>query len=208
MVRAQVFLPKAHHALRDTAKWNGDWEKVCSTAILTPQFWFDCAMTELRMTSHSQDQTYSGYPDHVANLCGVQAEITEDALDYFTQNNLETRWINASVHERSKHVMNGIANTCAIANNLNEARRLCGRELRVSYLSGDGLVLMDLLKLVMLDDVSFVPSTPIYVPDPEWDAFRDRQAHSSPTDPIADYFFAVCFSSACTLNIFKHFHAA
>ncbi|KAJ6546684.1 hypothetical protein DFH09DRAFT_1320854 [Mycena vulgaris] len=61
---------------------------------------------------------------------------------------------------RRNHILIGLAQVGAISANLNQARSYCAHELRVPHLCGNGSVLLDLLKSVLLPDASYVPSTP------------------------------------------------
>jgi hypothetical protein len=63
---------------------------------------------------------------------------------------------------------------CSKKRNLNEARTYCP-EVRLMRLRLDGKVFLNLLKSVMLEDASFIPSQPIYVSHPEWDVWAAAQ---------------------------------
>ncbi|KAJ7765077.1 hypothetical protein DFH07DRAFT_1059011 [Mycena maculata] len=82
-------------------------------------------------------------------------------LHYFAFDNLEAKWMEAGVDVRHEHILDGMTAVCDKARNLYEARAYTP-ELRLSRLRLDGKVLSNLLKSVMLEDASFVPSAPKY----------------------------------------------
>ncbi|KAJ7753169.1 hypothetical protein B0H16DRAFT_1690831 [Mycena metata] len=181
-----VLIPTIPHAQKAPAEWNSDWELF----LLRPEFapphgpaaCFTEYLTRIKMTPGLEAATFDGLRGHRDHLCGLQALETEDCLDYFHSRGFEVDWMGATPATRAKHVLIGLAEACSIAANLNQARAYCAHELRLSYLSDTGDVVLELLKSVLADDNSFVPATPKYISTPSWDAFEVMQNNSNPTE--------------------------
>ncbi|KAJ7480750.1 hypothetical protein FB451DRAFT_1556292 [Mycena latifolia] len=185
MAMKMILLPSALQAQRTPESWNSDWEKLYRREFAFPHGPAACFMSyiaEVNATVGLAEVTFDLYDSHRRNLCVLQASITEDCLYFFSDNDFEAKWMDASPAIRGKHILIGLAKACSIASNLNRARSYCAHELRVPYLQGTGSVFLDLLKSVLLPDASFIPSTPIYVSHPEWDEFEARRNQSDPTE--------------------------
>ncbi|KAJ7035810.1 hypothetical protein C8F04DRAFT_1258705 [Mycena alexandri] len=92
------------------------------------------------MTAGLEATTFDGLRGHRNHLCGLQALVTEDCLDYFHNRGFEIEWMGATPATRATHVLIGLAKACSIAANLNQARAYCAHELRLAYLSETGNV--------------------------------------------------------------------
>ncbi|KAJ7275080.1 hypothetical protein C8J57DRAFT_241085 [Mycena rebaudengoi] len=90
--------------------------------------------------------------------------------------------MNAEPALRGKHILIGLTDACSIARNLHDTRIYCGRELRLSHLQGDGRVVLDMLKSIMVEDILKVPEEPKYIPNTAWDSFADVQRRSVAND--------------------------
>ncbi|KAJ7765075.1 hypothetical protein DFH07DRAFT_955909 [Mycena maculata] len=179
-----VIIPLALDALRDPQKWDKEWDTVIKYQFLSaqaPAFCFDCMLTEHQYGPADVDRALAGYQNQLASTCAVQRNLTEDALGYFTSRNLEATWMRAGGDVRGEHILRGMATVCNKARNLNQARCYTP-ELRLARLRLDGKVFLDLLKSAMLDDASFIPSTPKYISHPHWDAFEVAQRPRNDTD--------------------------
>ncbi|KAF7376842.1 Condensin complex subunit 2 [Mycena sanguinolenta] len=142
------------------------------------------------MSSKGLQGSLARYPGFVNPTCAIQRNITEEALLYFSHADLENRWMVAGADERGKHILDAMAGLCSKARNLNEARSYCP-ELSLKRLRTDGKIFLDLLKAVMLEDASFIPTTgfcinvrsrdfsvpclSIFVSHPGWDAWAAEQ---------------------------------
>lgn len=86
----------------------------------------------------------------------------------------ESKWMQASVSTRQKHVLVGISEAGNVARNINEARRFAFDVVRLEHLSQDGKTYLDLFKSIMPNDLDTMPKEPYCVPDGEWDSFQAR----------------------------------
>ncbi|KAJ6603700.1 hypothetical protein B0H10DRAFT_2229752 [Mycena sp. CBHHK59/15] len=177
-------LPAIQDALKNPEKWNSEWEKLTKQLeFLSPAECVLSVAAQLEMGSaDGMDRSLLAFQTLVVSLRDLQAWITRDALTYFARHDLEAKWMNADAVSRRKHILIGLSRACSIAKNLHDARVYCGKEFRLSYLGGDGAVVLGLLKATMVDDPLAPPETPLYIPDPAWDAFADTQKRSNPSE--------------------------
>lgn len=176
-------LPATQDALRQPEKWNSDWENITkSIERVSPDDLVHSSAVQLAMDPDGMDPMLLEHQTLLGNLCHLQVRITADALVYFARHNLEVRWMNASAALRGKHILIGLSNACSMARNLHDIRIYCGRELRLSHLRGDGRIVLDLLKTVMVENPLQVPEKPAYVPNPAWDEYAEVQRQSAPND--------------------------
>lgn len=178
-----LFVPLPQDALRDPAKWNTAWEVFLSVLegplVDGPSHCFQLMLRRIR-GSGDLDFWLSNYAAFVSNTCAIQCRITDEALRYFTRDNFEAKWMTAGADVRGKHILDAMAAVCSKAQNLNEARAYCP-ELRLARLRLDGKIFLGLLRSVMLEDASFIPSQPIFVSHPRWDAWAAGQRKSNNT---------------------------
>ncbi|KAJ7618022.1 hypothetical protein FB45DRAFT_933138 [Roridomyces roridus] len=171
-------LPLPGEAISNPEKWNKDWETVLQGRGMTPQFCFECMISENRATL---DQTLAEYSTNLSGTCHVQHTLTLEAKRYL-DNDLEARWLAATPEVRRKHLLAALAGVCSKSSNLNRTRSLCVRELRLESLASDGRIFIDLLRYAMLDDASVIPRAPKYIVDPDWDDFAAKQGPKNSTD--------------------------
>ncbi|KAJ7225219.1 hypothetical protein B0H12DRAFT_1149311 [Mycena haematopus] len=167
--------PMPQDALRDPEKWNSDWDALLRREFALPggpHIVFRYVM--MANTALGLQRALAQYPVLVTNTCAIQRNITEEALRYFSHRDLENRWMNAGADVRGKHILDAMVSLCSRARNLNEARSSCP-ELSLKRLRADGKVFLDLLKSVMLEDASFIPTEPKFVSHPGWDAWAAAQ---------------------------------
>ncbi|KAJ7443004.1 hypothetical protein FB451DRAFT_1376829 [Mycena latifolia] len=176
-----IILPTPPDALQDAEKWNSDWEALLRKDF-APRICFDARVLEIVTTPHGADDSMSGYQSLLFNTCAVQRNITEEALRHFTRDNLEARWTEAGADVRRRHILGAMAAVCSKSQNLNKARAYCAPEIRLSRLRLNGKVFLDLLKSLMHEDASFIPSKPIYVSHPAWDTFAAEQETLNDTE--------------------------
>ncbi|KAJ6483923.1 hypothetical protein C8R45DRAFT_293805 [Mycena sanguinolenta] len=177
MAMALVDFPTPQDALRYPEKWNSDWEALLRRELafpIGPHLLFQRKMMEIAMIPMGLQGSLVSYPSWVANTCAIQRNITEEALRYFSESSLETRWMDAGPDARGKHILDAMVSLCSKARNLNEARSYCP-ELSLTALQADGKVFLDLLRSVMLEDASFIPTEPKFVSHPGWDAWSAEQ---------------------------------
>lgn len=180
-----VALPLPADAVRNPEQWNKDWEALLDREFGFPRgpiFCFESMMVDNEALPQGIDDALSSYQNQLAHTCGLQRNLTEDAQDYFATKNLEARGMRAGADVRRAHILGGMAAVCAKARNLNIARAYCAPELHLSRLRLDGKVFLNLLRSAMLEDASFIPSTPRYVSHPKWDAFAAEQTVRNDTD--------------------------
>ncbi|KAJ7656786.1 hypothetical protein DFH06DRAFT_1198572 [Mycena polygramma] len=155
-------------ALKAPEAWNAAWEGLfCHPQVTAPPHIFKCKLAEWARMPGVEARMLGEQETNRRGLCGLQFDVTRECITHFST--FEMNWMTATPVARRKHILGGLSQVCATAVNLNEARASCASELRLGRLSSDGKIFLDLLKSVLLEDVSFVPNTPIYVSDPEWD---------------------------------------
>ncbi|KAJ7162320.1 hypothetical protein C8R46DRAFT_1283083 [Mycena filopes] len=184
---AQTFLPLGSDAIRDPAKWNSDWEELLRGQLafpLGPLRAFQTKLGQIEMRPNGVDETLLEIQSWVANTCAMQVVITEEALKHFNFDDFEAKWMDAGSDVRGKHILGAMADVCSRSMNLNEARVYCAPELRLLRLRLDGKIFLNLLKSVMRDDASFIPSQPIYVSHLGWDAWAADQGKSNTSEAM------------------------
>ncbi|KAJ7441731.1 hypothetical protein FB451DRAFT_1298446, partial [Mycena latifolia] len=162
-----IILPTPTDALQDAEKWNSDWEALLRRDFAPPKgprICFNARVLEIETTPHGADDAMSSYQSLLFNTCVVQRNITEEALRHFTRDNLEARWTEAGADVRRRHILSAMV------------------AIRLSRLRLNGKVFLDLLKSLMYEDASFIPSKPIYVSHPAWDAFAAEQEKLNNTE--------------------------
>lgn len=173
-----ILFPLSRDALHDPHRWNSDWEIWLRGPHFAlphgPRNCFNAKLGDMQDTAHGVDEALEGYQAFVLSTCAIQRNITAEALQHFAEDNFEARWMTAGADVRGKHVLRAMAAVCSKARNLNEARAYCP-ELRVIRMRLDGKVFLGLLRSVMLEDASFIPSQPIFVSNPGWDAWAAQQ---------------------------------
>jgi hypothetical protein len=185
--RVNFVLPGMHTALIDPVKWNSDWESITTQVQhVSPAQFVESAAVQLAAEPDGMDRLMIQYQGLLGNLCGLQLWITKDAARYFAREDLEKRWMDAGPALRGKHVLIGLSNACSIARNLHDTRMYCGRDLKFSRLQGDGRIVLDWLRAIMVstrhEEALKLLETPRYIPDAAWDAYADKQRRSAPTD--------------------------
>ncbi|KAJ6497968.1 hypothetical protein C8R47DRAFT_1260782 [Mycena vitilis] len=176
-------------ALRDPVQWNLEWEALFRPGgqLVFPRgpvLAYSDTLRELEAAPSSADKTLRGYQVLVANTCALQRNITAEALQHFTHDDFEARWMNADADVRGRHILGAMAAVCSKAQNLNQARSYCP-EVRLMRLRLDGKVFLNLLKSVMLADASFIPSQPVYVCHSAWDTWAATLNKESDAEKIA-----------------------
>ncbi|KAJ7239164.1 hypothetical protein B0H12DRAFT_1136304 [Mycena haematopus] len=169
--------PSPQDALRDPEKWNSNWDALLRRELVFPSGphrLFQFVMMVNTVHANGLQGALAEYPVLVSSTCAIQREITEEALVYFSRADLETTWMDAGADARGKHLLDAMATVCSKARNLNHARCYCP-ELSLERLRADGKVFLDLLKSVMLEDASFIPTEPKFVSHPGWDAWAVEQ---------------------------------
>ncbi|KAF8176860.1 hypothetical protein K438DRAFT_1939216 [Mycena galopus ATCC 62051] len=183
---AHFLLPAMQNALIDPAKWNSDWENLTNRLQhISPAQFVQTAAFLLGAETDGMDASLLEYQGLLGSLAGVQLSLTKEVTCDLGEN-METDWMNASPALREKHILIGLSNACSIARNLHDARIHCGRDFRLSRLRGDGRIVFDWLKAVMIpqdpEKALELLNKPRYVPDAAWDALTDLQQRSAPND--------------------------
>ncbi|KAF9042576.1 hypothetical protein BDZ89DRAFT_1156163 [Hymenopellis radicata] len=162
-------LPKTQHALAAPEKWNQDWETLLKKGLVTPR---DCLYDLVNTWRLGIDKMYNEYSGLLSSTCEVQHRVGVRALQHYER--LETAWMNSTRQERRKHVLIGMSTVCSKAKNLNDARGYCDDHVRLEKLSREPATFLDLLKSLILDDLSKVPRTPRHIPHAEWDRYSAK----------------------------------
>ncbi|KAJ7618005.1 hypothetical protein FB45DRAFT_1103352 [Roridomyces roridus] len=173
-------LPLPGLALTEPEQWNNEWEAVLRRPMMTPEFCFSSMLNDNQQLG--LDICLDAYPDLLSGTCAVQRTLTVEALQSFSNRDFENRWMRATPDARRKHLLAALAAVCSKARNLNGARAYCAPEIRLMRLRLSGTVFIDLLRSAMLDDVTYIPSTPRYVSHPKWDEFAALQGARNSDD--------------------------
>ncbi|KAJ6533365.1 hypothetical protein B0H10DRAFT_2204737 [Mycena sp. CBHHK59/15] len=178
-----VVVPSIEDVLRDSTKWNADWERAMSPANgFTPVSWYQ---RELRDQANQNkvllDARYAGYPTLASQCLALQISLIQDVFT-FRNKGFEEKWIRADPSVREKHVLIGLTSSCSAAHNLHDSRRLCATELNFSHLTQDGHHFLDLLRSVIPEDISAPPTNIKHFSNPDWDALRAHHEKSNTRD--------------------------
>ncbi|KAJ7455747.1 hypothetical protein FB451DRAFT_1564787 [Mycena latifolia] len=180
-IRNGVKPPEIEDVLRDTAKWNADWERV-NQAGFTPMAWYHRALHDEKYTSKALlDARYAGYPVLVRQTLDLQIGLIQDVYG-FRHLEFDEKWLRADPVVREKHVFVGFTTSCSAAHNLHFARRLCPTELSVPRLIQHGKYLIDLLKAIIPEDLTARPTQVKHFAHPDWDALLEYHEKSKPSD--------------------------
>ncbi|KAK6977504.1 MYND-type domain-containing protein [Favolaschia claudopus] len=176
-----ILFPLPQDALKDPVKWNAAWEFFINRDFAQPDGPALCFNGVLKSDLRNSQDSFKDYQPLVRSTCTIQHNLTCEALNYFANDNFENRWVLAGPDERGKHILGAMATVCSKARHIHNARAYCP-ELRLMPLSHDREAFLSLLKGVMLEDASFIPSEPKSTPNAAWDAFAGMQRLSSQTD--------------------------
>ncbi|KAJ7187135.1 hypothetical protein C8R46DRAFT_1058991 [Mycena filopes] len=171
-------LPHIEDALKDTVKWNSDYERL--TAYFSPLMFFERYLAHQgKETMQMRDMRNAIYPGLVSQTVGQQRALLQDifgcrALCF------DEKWQRADTAARRKHVLIALAAICSAAHNLHETRRYCP-ELNLAYLTEDPKRFLDLLKSVIPEDISSSQNVVMHFFHEDWDAVAKRQ-RSHPED--------------------------
>ncbi|KAK6996861.1 MYND-type domain-containing protein [Favolaschia claudopus] len=202
-----ILFPLPKDARNDPLKWNADWEVFIDSNFAQPNSPALCFNTELEALRDSQNglkDKLEDYQTFVSSTCTIQRGLTCEALDHFADDDFENKWMLAGADERGKHILGALAAVCSKARNLHVARAYCP-EIRLMSLSRDGKAFLSLLKSVMLEDASFIPSEPKSVPNAAWDAFSGLQKLSSQTDEERITLATVLLMRTKLISLVVHF---
>ncbi|KAK7001532.1 MYND-type domain-containing protein [Favolaschia claudopus] len=172
-----ILFPLPQDALNDPVKWNADWELFINSKFARPNgpaFCFNIALEALRDSQNGLRDKLEDYQTLFRSTCAIQCGLTCEALDHFADDNFENKWMLAGPDERGRHILDAMTAVCSKARNLHDARSYCP-EMRLMPLSGDGKAFLAILKCVMLEDASFIPTEPNSIPNAAWDAFAGIQ---------------------------------
>ncbi|KAJ7657380.1 hypothetical protein DFH06DRAFT_1198093 [Mycena polygramma] len=184
---SELAIPPMQTALTNPVKWNTDWENLLAKQgqHISPAEVVQWEAMGFAMNPDMMKVGLLTYQSLLGSLISLQMSITSDATRYFARDDLKNKWMDASPAVRGKHVLIGLSGACSIAKNLHDARMHC-RELRLARLQGDGRVVLDLFKAIMVPNTHAeqmkLLGKPLHVPDAAWDAYADLQQRSSPTD--------------------------
>ncbi|PPR02568.1 hypothetical protein CVT26_011956 [Gymnopilus dilepis] len=186
-------MPPFYKAKESPEEWDAEYEDLFKQIATFdfPRHYFDREVFQDRtIKQHLHQDKLLRYSSLVQSTCQLQDGLSrmiacvtllcKDTLR--TNDNFAARWMMASAAVRKKHALIGIAAACSVAHDLNEARILCSEELRVSRLSDDGRVLLNLFSSISRQDTSCNPTEPKYFPSTIWD--RTRSSHANSSDEV------------------------
>ncbi|KAF8181707.1 hypothetical protein K438DRAFT_1767787 [Mycena galopus ATCC 62051] len=179
-----ITLPLPQEALRDPEKWNSDWDALLRKDFALPKgphLLFRHRVSQIEASPRDLEGSLVNYPGLVSGTCTLQRNITSEALRHFGHDDLEAKWMKAGSDVRRVHILAAMADVCSKARNLNEARSYCP-DLALTRLRLDGKVFLNLLKSVMLEDATFIPSQPKFVSHPGWDVWAEAQRKKNDSD--------------------------
>lgn len=181
--------PKVHHAISNPAQWNAAWEKLYNECpiLVHPNHLMSYARNrrhhQPNCTQRDKDDMH-GFITNFQTTCEIQHRIGVKVIERFVVGggyDFDRRWVEASLEERRKHVLIGLANGGKQANNLNMARAYSSDILRLDHLSKDGKVLVKLLQDITPQNLSLVPVEPYYFPSEAWDEAKAAQERNPST---------------------------
>ncbi|KAL0576164.1 hypothetical protein V5O48_005805 [Marasmius crinis-equi] len=164
-------MPRVQDALRNPEEWNKQWEKLL-TQVDSPEAVFYTSVERTKSSFRSISDLLEYYALLRTQTCEVQRNVGGAALHFLLERDLERLWAEAGEAVRRKHTLRALSEACSIAKNLNDARAFCGDILRLESLSKDGKTLITLIKAMIPEDLSRIPKTPYYFPEPRWEALQ------------------------------------
>ncbi|KAK6977510.1 MYND-type domain-containing protein [Favolaschia claudopus] len=173
-------LPLPQDALNNPVRWNSEWERLLSGPYALPDGPSRCFDEALRDMGNVEI-SLGNYPFLSSSTCAVQRNLTDEALSHFSRDNFERKWMRASSDVRAQHILGAMGAVCSKARNLHDARAYCP-EIRLLRLKLDGKVFLNLLKSLMLDDASFIPSEYKSVPNQSWDTWAAKQKEKNESE--------------------------
>lgn len=152
----------------DKHQWNAQWELFVSSMnrIVNPIIIYQLDYS-LRTLGHRG--AAQALLDHLRinyrALWSMQGMLTARALDAFVRDHLELRWRATDGTLREKHLLEGLARTCAQPKGTEHERILCPELTLANMQEGDGQGFLDLLKSYILDDYFTGNQKPIFLPN-------------------------------------------
>ncbi|KAK6996858.1 hypothetical protein R3P38DRAFT_3068031, partial [Favolaschia claudopus] len=202
-----LLFPLPQDALNDPVKWNADWEVFIDRDFAQsngPAFCFNIALEALRDSQNGLKHKLEDYQTLFRSTCAIQCSLTREALDHFADDDFENKWMLAGPDERGRHILGAMTAVCSKARNLHDARSYCP-EIRLMPLSRDGKAFLSLLKSVMLEDASFIPTEPNSIPNAAWDAFAGIQKLSSEGDEERIVLATILLLRTKLISLIVHF---
>ncbi|KAJ7641854.1 hypothetical protein FB45DRAFT_1125919 [Roridomyces roridus] len=182
--------PPIQLASANPKKWDEEWEKTLATASSHPSFSPSAVRRgappslealQVYQWSTGFDGKHAGAKDDGIlqqkelrrGLGLVQADIVVNALSEWDR--FEAGWTTATPAARGDCVLAALSATCSSALNLNGARFMCAKELKVESHRNDAALLLKLVKEIT-DSASH--EEPVYISHPVWDAIAANQRTS------------------------------
>lgn len=117
----------------------------------------------------SEDEILTNHRSRLRHLCMIQQRLTKVAATSFALDDFESKWLKASPAYRQTHILEGMVRTCTMTAGMEDSRLTC-EEITLLRLQKDGgRGFLALLKEFMLDDPTSLPTTPILLPNRQWD---------------------------------------
>ncbi|KAI0341118.1 hypothetical protein BDW22DRAFT_1430272 [Trametopsis cervina] len=166
--------------------WNTHWEGFYRSYpyLIEPRNALDlaCAHKKLDGTAHSSNPSGGdryGYVREYESTCEIRHRVGAKAAEAFAQDDLEERWVAAPASTRRRHALVAMAGIAAQAKYLNIARCYCADILHTEFLGNNGKVLLTMLKLIIPNDISVVPTELYDFAERRWDALRAQFARDA-----------------------------
>ena len=179
-----IDMPRVQDALKNPEEWDKQWETVLTQLDPSPEMVFLDSVRHSKMVRRSVSDLLEYYAILYTQTCEVQYRVGGRACAFLLHKDLERRWIEAGEVVRRKHALRALSEACSMAKNLNDARNSCGDILRLRKLSRDGKTLISLLQAMIPEDLSDVPKTPYYFPEPRWEALQGHVERFFPANSI------------------------
>ncbi|KAH8832424.1 hypothetical protein DL96DRAFT_1457618 [Flagelloscypha sp. PMI_526] len=88
----------------------------------------------------------------------LQRDLSKKAAQRFAENDFESEWKACSASKREEWILEGLVRTCSASPDFEERRRSCPEITLARLNKNNGQGLLDLLKGLVLDDISKVPT--------------------------------------------------
>jgi hypothetical protein len=150
---------------KDTVGWNEAWQHQIQR-FTTFVYAVDAA--QLLQTYPFEDGDLAIHRSGIRNLCSAQRNLTVLAYQRFTVDDLEGKWSSLDTSGRQLHLLQGMIRACRRP--IEEDERLHCDEVTLPYLQkGNGRGFLDLLRSVMIDDTTSIPTEPKFLPNARFD---------------------------------------
>jgi hypothetical protein len=169
----------------DRVQWNAGFERIMEVTGWADFFRDTARSLSVPDEQAARDELYD-MQNRQRDLCVFQKRLTVQAARWFAQDDLESKWLGSGTSVRQEHLLEGIVQTCSLDCRTREHHRVMCDEVMLPYLLKDnGQGFLRLLRSVMIEGSSSVPSSPVFLPNSRFERMMG-QGHSQLSEKEKD----------------------